>query len=447
VTARLVSWADGLFFVLIAGNVVAFVLGSTAVIPLLHVGRPLRWAWLAALCAVALVVARRRGARLWPLDAPTLIAAGFLALAFVSAGWSVRPALTLARAASLALLFVAAAVLPRCFGTRARATRLIVAGLLAGMAIVGLAGLIVLAIHRSDALVAADTQSPERYRGLGQNPNTIALLFALGLPLAAWLLVAHRRRAPRAAGAALLLLLDGSMVAAQARGSLLGGFIGMLVFVLVALDGRRRLVALALTTAAFAASIAITQIPQPLPERPHAAAAPRVTRDAERVRPLEDDIGRTSSGAPTFRRTLLTSSGRIGAWKGALGQAVDRPLLGYGFGTEDKVFVDRYTIFFSSRPENSYIGILLQLGSIGFGMVVLLLAVLLRLGYRALRCVEPDERRKLACFLGVLASGLVVGLTQSYVFSVGNVATATFWMCVWLLVANATEWSEEPSRL
>jgi len=33
-----------------------------------------------------------------------------------------------------------------------------------------------------DAVIPADSQSPARYRGLGENPNTLALLFALGLP-------------------------------------------------------------------------------------------------------------------------------------------------------------------------------------------------------------------------------------------------------------------------
>ena len=83
---------------------------------------------------------------------------------------------------------------------------------------------------------------------------------------------------------------------------------------------------------------------------------------------LQDDIGHPGVGvADTTRRerNLTGSSGRTEAWRGALGLAADRPVVGYGFGTEDRTFVDRYVFFNSNVPENSYIGILLQLGLVG----------------------------------------------------------------------------------
>src|SRR5205085_540348 len=106
----------------------------------------------------------------------------------------------------------------------------------------------------------------------------------------------------------------------------------------------------AVTVAVFGACLGISRIPQAKP-------APA-----------------SSSGAPTIRRTLFTSSGRRAAWVGAIHQTEDRPVAGYGFGTEALVFVDRYAAFDSDLVENSYIGAALQLGIAG---LVLLLAVVL----------------------------------------------------------------------
>ena len=46
-----------------------------------------------------------------------------------------------------------------------------------------------------------------------------------------------------------------------------------------------------------------------------------------------------------------TSSGRTQAWRGAIGQAEQRPVVGYGFGTESRVFIDRWSGFVGSVPE------------------------------------------------------------------------------------------------
>ena len=106
----------------------------------------------------------------------------------------------------------------------------------------------------------------------------------------------------------------------------------------------------------------------------HAGAGlPRREPAGRRASRTTSAIPASASPTRTRReRTLTGSSGRTEAWRGALGLAADRPLVGYGFGTEDRTFVDRYVFFNSNVPENSYIGILLQLGLVG---LLLLLAL------------------------------------------------------------------------
>jgi O-antigen ligase len=129
-------------------------------------------------------------------------------------------------------------------------------------------------------------------------------------------------------------------------------------------------------------------------------------------------------------RELLGSSGRQFVWRAALSTAAQRPGAGYGFGTEDRAFVDRYANFAGGVPENSYIGIFLQLGVAGLVSFALLLATIVASGFGAL----PRSGAAAAC-AGVVTAGLVAAVVQSYIYSVGNVATVTFWVAAFLLAA------------
>ena len=133
-----------------------------------------------------------------------------------------------------------------------------------------------------------------------------------------------------------------------------------------------------------------------------------------------------------MRRSIFGSSGRIDAWGGALHEAARRPVVGHGFGTEQAVFVDRYYRFVGALPENSYLGLALQLGLVGLLALAALVVVLARGGIRAL----GGPRSALAAAgLGVLAAGLVAAVAQSYLYSVGNIAAAALWIPSFMLAA------------
>ena len=390
----------------LAVTVCAFAAGSTIVGPILLAGRPARWACLGALLALSVAyaaVARRGGT-----PALAWLAGLLVAVAFASAFWSIDPPLTLRRAASLAVLLAVGACLLAATRGRTQAVERLLAGLLAGSVAVALAGLVLLAVDHDSAIQPSSTDYPSRYRGFEQNPNTAAMLLAVATPLALLVLL-QDGRTRKLAAAAVLLLFAGSLAASGARGPMLAALVGAVVFFAVRGGNRRRTLALVGASAAvFAAALAISRIPQPAPLPPGKPRPPH-----------------------SVPRTLFTSSGRSAAWRESLREVERRPLAGYGFGTEELAFVSRNPSVVFDLPENSYIGALLQLGVIG---LVLLLVVVASAFVRLTQRQGRPPPAAAAC-AGAIAAGLTVAVTQSYLFSVGNVATATVWICLFLLVA------------
>ena len=404
-----------------------------------------RWAVLAGLAAAALAYAASRPARPLRPDRVVWLAAAFLAVVLISTSWSVDAALTLGRALTLVLLFVAAGAIAVGAGEGERPARFVLLALLAGAAAIAVGGGIDLAVESERALVPATTTSPTRYNGLGGNPNMMAMLLAVCLPLAAWAFLEARSTLGKAASAAVFVVFDASLVASGSRGALLAAAVGLAALVL-ALPYRRRIrVALALgAIGLLALNLGLTQLPQRADRNPvlnpeFGSQVPLGPRDAQFILPLESELGFPAEGfsAKGRPRSLFSTSGRASAWDGALDQALERPALGYGFGTEDRVFVDRFYTFYSSTVENSYLGTALQLGLVGLGLLLGLIAALSVRGARSLGSLPERTRPVAAACLGVVAAGVVLALTQSYLTSVGNPATVPFWLSAFLLAGLA----------
>jgi O-antigen ligase len=427
--------------VVLACTVFALACGSSSVTQLAQAGRPLRWVALFVLLALAAACAYVRGGLRLALPTSVLVAAAaFALLALVSTLWSVDQRLTAGRAVSIAVLLAAAAALGQVAALDARAAERILLGVLAGAAAVALAGLLVLAFDHAAAVESATPDLPARYQGLGENPDTAALLLAVCFPLVAGLLFRLRGRRALVLVAALALLLDGSVVASGSRGSLIAGFVGVLVVVATArVSMRARALAGVGAAVLLAVSIVIALAPkskgytaQQLAAQKaeaaasaakHAGSKPPRYVNVEGPLPLDSDIGTLLAGTGQATRTFFGLSGRGVAWRGALDQADERPVLGYGFGTENHVFVDRYALFVSGLVEDSYIGIDLQLGAVG---LVALLALAGTLLAAAARSRLPREA---AAPAGVLVVGLALGFVQSYLYSAGNIGTLTVWTC------------------
>ena len=411
----------------LAATIVTMLLAAGSILQWLEPARTLRWVALFVLAALALAYAAREKERAWSFS-PLLLAGTLSAVAAVSALWSASPRLTLGRAAAFTLVLVVAAAL-----ARTGSPELVLEGVVLGAVAIAVGGLLLLVFDYDRAVQAATTVSPARYQGLGGGPNMAAMVFALAAPLAFHFTVEARTRTMRVVWAASLALLLASIALSGSRGALAALFTGLAVYALLS----RRPLVLGTAAAIAGATLALSVLPSPASSNPPQPTgqdpAPAVVTPAPgyldvnvRGPRLQDDIGHPGLGvADTTRRerTLSGSSGRTEAWRGALGLAADRPLVGYGFGTEDRTFVDRYVFFNSNVPENSYLGILLQLGLVGLAVLLALAVVLvgptLRRGRRGIAAAATAS----------FAAALVLALFQSYLYAAGNAATISAWIC------------------
>jgi hypothetical protein len=473
--------------------VVAFAAGSGSEPWVKRVGLDARWVVLVLLCAAALIDATRRFwvARSLPprgLLRFGLLAGSFLAVAAISTAWSVSPRLTFERAGSLAVLFVLAAAIASSTARDVAAHVRVFQGLAAGAIAVGVLGLFVLVL---DYRSVAYRGSVWRYRGFGENPNTVAILAAAALPLILGLALRAGGRGRRAAWLAGGLLLVASIIASESRGGLLAAGAGTLLVAALGVEGlRSRTAAVTALVLVFAGGIALREAlapppaafssqiapaPPPIPTktappkkatskqhgpgkstkpgaRPKHPKHPSPTPQSivKKVRKTallpraEDEIGHP---ALSKKSTTTLASGRLAAWMGALDLIGERPILGYGFGTEEKVFVDRWFYFNGGRPENSYLGLLLQVGAVGLALILAMGAALAAGGLRAVRVLRGDEQLLALMGLGVLVAACAIMVIQSYLYSVGNVATATVWISLFALAPVALEPRAAPKRI
>jgi O-antigen ligase len=432
----------------IVAFVVAAVLAGGALLSWIGPAQRVRWVVLAGLLALAGVYAWR--ARKRAPDRALLVPAGLVALAGLSAAWSATPGVSLAHAVGLGCVIGVAMLLAHATAGRPEAVEAVAVGLVAAAAAVVVGGLLVLAFRHDRAIQPANTLSPARYQGLGGGPNMATMIMAAAAPLAAYLLVYARTRAARALAGAVLVGLLASIAFSGSRGALTGAFAGLGTFVVLGAGSARRLaawlgafgagLAATLVLASIPATSATNPTPPPAPEPAFTPVKPApgyIDANVRGVR-LQDDIGHPGYGiADTERRprTALGSSGRLEAWRGTLGQVGDRPVAGYGFGTEDRVFVDRYVNFNSNVPENSYIGLLLQLGAAGLALFVFAAAIPLWRGIRTLPMLEQRSRGLTAALAGAFVAGIVLAFFQSYVYAPGNNATLAVWISGLLLLA------------
>lgn len=434
------------------------VLGSSSVSVLAGPGKTLRWAALLVLAAVALVlgVRSRRSRPARPALVVLSLGVFVAAVAVCSTAWSVEPRTTFERAGSFALLVGSAGLLGLASRTRPALAERLLQGVLAAACAAALAGLVVLLVAHADAIEPATTSYPSRFKGIGENPDTVAMLEGLAMPIALWCAVQARGWRGRALHLVVLLLLVGSISATASRGGLLAAFVGAILLASALRRPFRQRLSLAIAVClTMAAATVATQIPKPLSSGGAPLSQETVPKsksgggggsssstpdEAVFTGRLTDELYRL----PVERRSLLSSSGRFEAWHGAISQADARPILGYGFGTENAVFVDRVQNFDGSFVENSFIGMYLQLGGVG---LLLFVALVVAIALSALRLA----RRGAATFpapalLGVVGAGIVLMPVQSYAYAVGNVATVSFWVVGFLVASASAELSRSTAR-
>ena len=450
---------EGFVAAALGATIFVFGLGSSSVGSLHQFGANVKWIALGVMVPISIALAL--GKR--PLQRPAMLvyalAALLLLLAFDSALWSVAPQHTVKYATSLGLLFTVVGALGVA-ATRPEVARALVIGSLWGAVAVAAGGIVLFFVDHSLAVQSATPGTPERYRGLTENPNTVSLLAALVLPLALWTAVIVRAPVLRASAGAALLLLLGTIVASGSKGALGAGFLGTGAFALTfETRFRPRLALLGAVMIAFAAGVGIVDSTLGAPVQTSAVSGSNVpaangptgggssgvhgseqtpapsTVPLPGAPRLADEIGAPATNAAPVRRTLFGTSGRAQAWVGAIHTGLGRPIAGYGFGTEDLVFVDRWYFFQGDRPENALIGIFLQLGLAGLALLISIGVAMLLAARQVLRSAR--ERALGAACLGVVIAGATLAIVQSYVYAVGDIGTLALWSTAFILAGLA----------
>jgi hypothetical protein len=440
----------------LAVTVFLFACGSSSVVAATQIGASGRWLALFVMAVLAFAaaygVARVHGIP-WRALRFAWFPAAFLGIALLSVTWSPRVHTTIERAVSFAVLLATATALGIAGRVDLDLRRRAFAGLALGASVVGLIGVLMAIAGMSEAEQPSGGQSPWRFKGFGQNPNTVAVLAAVAAPIIAWLGFTATSRRARWFWIVSFMVLVGTTIATLSRGGLIAEFVGVAV-VLAAIVERwpRKAGAIAAFGTVLALGVVVRQATTPAPPPFVSAVQPGITTPSGKGNGGNGGAGRrrkppgkvVASALPqrtdeignpglSTRNVTDIGSGRVAAWLGALKLIRDRPLLGYGFGTEEIVFVDRWYYFNGARTENSVLGILLQVGVLGLLAILGFVVVLAREGVRAVRSVDAGVRSAALAPLGVLAAALVLVFFQSYVYSVGNVATVTVWIALFLL--------------
>lgn len=345
-----------------------------------------------ALIAVAERVVLGRVAR--PLRAFDWIIVGWIVLAAASAMYSEAPGLTIRRVVPLIVLYMAVMWSGWSHAENA-GDESVVDQLLLGAAVVCVASWILL-LFRPDEMLTEG-----RLRGIVGVPNWLALLIALVLPLAVWRALVRRRASDRLVLAVVIigLLMTGT------RGAVIAAAIGT-SYVLWQAHSRLRWV-------------------------------PVIVLSGYGLLLLNAaSLNGTWLDVNYFRlASVATGSGRFQPWLTMVNIIGQRPLLGYGFGTEELILNRNAVLPYELSGlhiHDSFLGLAQQTGLIGMTAFFVPLFIL---AGRELRFNGIDAGPSLrVALIGSMLVGLVECISESWIYSTGNPGTLPFWLVLMLLL-------------
>lgn len=354
----------------------------------------LRWALLIMFCFHVFgdIFLGRTVRRIKLFDVVALV---FIIYAFMSISYSPYPQLTLERSVTILLLYVSVFWIIWKYAYH-HGPEKVVSLILWVMWIIFIASYIAIFIGPYKPFLKG------RFMGVFANPNGMGVISALILPMSLWKFLDTGRKS----ALFLFLLILLSLLLCGARGSINATLFALGYFI-YARSKRRNPFALFATLSFVLIFIWI-------------------------IETLAKEFFKTYIRI----ESISVLGGRLEAWQEAVGLIMDKPLFGYGFGVEDKIFGLKKIMFrvhSGAYVHNSFLGMLLQLGLLGFVMFFVPLFVFLfkELSVRD----ENQEVPVLRCALrSSLIAGLVCCVSESWIYSVGNTQVFPFWIMVMLLV-------------
>ncbi|MBI3999146.1 MAG: O-antigen ligase family protein [Candidatus Omnitrophica bacterium] len=345
----------------------------------------LRWIFLTTMAVVAIshwilgrVPTRVRAVDLW--------VCAFLTLAFYSGTYSILPSLTLERSVATVIFYWAVFWGVWSYVQDEMKIPVIIHDLLKISFPVFFVGF---------TLIGGD-----RFFGIFGSPNSIGVFSAILAPLAFWSYLCEKKKS----ALFLLLLMGISLFLSKSRAGITSTVIASAYF--LALYRRERLPIIVLGLLFFLVCSF-----------------------------LYVEMFGSSLFQEYFRwETLATGGGRLEAWKEVVRLIMMRPWLGYGFGTEDQLFLKFDIAFFEhagAYVHNSYIGLISQLGLIGACLFFIpLILFFLRRTYQVNRMPSGNTRWLALALNASIFGGLVNAVFESWLYAVGNSFTFPFWINV-----------------
>lgn len=365
----------------------------------------LRWLpfFLFLLAILGEVAVSRRVRRLLPSDFWIL---GWVAFAFLSAWYSVSPMLSVQRAGTVLLMYGAIFWAIWSYADR-RGEENPIRLLMLAFGVIHVGGLLLLPLEES-------VWHPSgRFRGLLENPNSLGLLTAVFFPIA----VGTAARKGRFRNHLLVGLMALGLILSGSRGGTLAALIGS-TYVLWRTRGRSAWLVAA------AAGVLVVVFAGLVPLSGGLTNSPLVNADA---------LLRPGTG------------GRLEAWPLALDLIKERPILGYGFGTEELLFPAHGVVFREFKGgyfHNSYLGLMAQVGL--FGALAFFLPLFYLVARQLCRARAYDRLDPVHSLLGSVLAGLAAGLSESWMYSMGNAQAFPFWTAVMLLIRRDSQTSRKP---
>jgi len=241
----------------------------------------------------------------------------------------------------------------------------------------------------------------DRFHGIFQNPNSLGLTTALLFPLALSKVLTERKNRVLQF---LLLIMTVLLLMSGSRLGIIATLVSSL-YVLVRFFGQR--VGKWIAGAVFVLAVIFS------------------------VMWISNNGDKVLSYFRFDKRNVLLAGGRVEAWLVAKNFIVERPLLGYGFGTEDQLLFNqgyRFMYHEGAYLHSSYLGLLAQVGILGTALFLIPVFWLLA---TELRARSPSALR--IGLQGMLIAGLIACFFESWIYSAGNAQVLPFWSGIALL--------------
>ena len=345
----------------------------------------LRWVFLIAMAIVAFwnwmsgkVKERLRLIDLWAL--------GFIGLAFYSQTYSIMPHLTIERASTLVLFYLAVFWgVSHYIEDEKKVTTMIYQFLYSVFPLF---------------LIGLRMGANQSFTGIFKGPNTVGVIISLLMPLAFWSYLCDQKKK----GLYCIILFAISLFISRSRGGILATAIASGYFLLSCYRVHRATILTWMVV--FVGAIFL----------------------------YAELFGYSFFKDYLKWDSLSLGGGRLEGWSEVIRLIKLRPWLGFGFGTEDHLFLHFDSVFMShagAYAHNSYLGLASQLGIVGVLLFyVPLFFIFFRCAYQLHKMPREQSFPLLLALNASILGGLINAFFESWLYTVGSAFAFPFWCLV-----------------